>query len=543
MGLAVEQLDHPGALVGLHHPHGGHAVGVELAAVGEGGHRAHVAVGGHRGGVDRPGPAEGEHGEVPGVVSLQGGLAVDLLAHHSVDEPADPQGGLGCVDAQRVGDPAAQGPLGQPPAQRHGPAQEIVGVDVAQHHVGVGDGGLGPALGVAGRAGHRPGAAGPHPQLARVGEMGDGAPAGTDGVVGDDGQMHPPPVDHRVELVVAVLAVEHQAHVEAGAAHVGGYHPVQAVVGGHAGRAGQPGHRAAAQQVQGGGAAGRGHAPDVAGHQQRPAAADRAEPVAEVDHVVLGVGGQIGAEDGGDAAPVFVELGGHLRGQQHRAAAQNGVGVFGGDDLAHLLLVGGVHERPGEADGDGPHPLADQVIHRGQHVVGAQRHQHPAEAVDPLADPDPQRAGHQVVGAAGPGAVDLHLQGHPVGPGPGPGHVDGVLLAGGGDQPHPGAGALDQGVGAHRGGVLDHIGGGEGVGRVAAEPAGGLADGREHAVGQVGVGGGRLAHGLAAAQGHEGVGEGAPDVDVEQVRAGRRRVIRGHQAGCRWRSRGRGRVI
>ena len=245
--------------------------------------------------------------------------------------------------------------------------------------------------------------------------------------------------------------------------------------------------------------------------------------------MVLGVGGQVGAEDGGDAAPVLVELGGRLRGQQHRAAAQGGVGVLGPDDVADALLVDGVHERPGEADGDGPHPLADQVIDRGQHVVGAQRHQHRPEAVHPLPHPDPQRPGHQVVGAAGPGAVDLHLQGHPVGPGPGPGHMDGVLLAGGGDEAHPGAGALDQGVGAHRGGVLHRVGGGEGSGGVEAEPPRRLAHGREHAVGEVGVGGGRLADGLAAVQHHEGVGEGAPDVDVEQVRtvrAGRRRVIR-----------------
>ena len=516
--VAVEELDHAGALVGLHHRHGGHAVGVELAAVREGGHGVHIGVAGHRGRVHRTGPAEREHGEVAGIVALQGGLAVDLLAHHAVDQAPHPHRRLGHVDAERVRDAAAQGPLGPAPAQGHGPSQEPVGVDEAQHHVGVGDGRLGAPLRVAGRAGHGAGAAGAHPQLTGVGEMGDRPSARADRVVGDHRQVHPPAVDHRVELVVAVLPVDHQAHVEAGAAHVGGDHPVESVVAGHGGRAGQAGHRTAAQQVQGGGAAGRGHPADVAGHQQRLAASQRPQPVAEVDDVLLGVGGQEGAEDGGDAAPVLVEAGGHVRRQQHRAAAEHRVGVLPPHDLGHLLLVGRVHERPRQAHRDGSHALADQVVDRGQHVVGAQRHEHLAEAVDALPHPHPQRPGHQVVGPLGPGAVDLHLQGHAVGPGAGAGHVHGVLLARGGDEPHLGAGPLDQGVGAHGGGVLDRVDRGEGVGRVAAEPPGRLADGFDHAVGQVGVGGRRLAGGLAPAQHHEGVGEGPPDVHVEQAR-------------------------
>ena len=42
VGVPVEQLDHAGALVGLHHRHGGHPVGVELAAVRERGHGANI---------------------------------------------------------------------------------------------------------------------------------------------------------------------------------------------------------------------------------------------------------------------------------------------------------------------------------------------------------------------------------------------------------------------------------------------------------------------------------------------------------------------
>ena len=98
--------------------------------------------------------------------------------------------------------------------------------------------------------------------------------------------------------------------------------------------------------------------------------------------------------------------------------------------------------------------------------------------------------------------------------------MNGVLLAGGGDEPHLGPGPLDQGVGAHRGGVLDRVGCGEGVGRLAAEPPGRLAYGHDHAVGEVGVGCEGFAGGLTSAQHDEGVGERPPDVHVEQVGPG-----------------------
>ena len=87
------------------------------------------------------------------------------------------------------------------------------------------------------------------------------------------------------------------------------------------------------------------------------------------------------------------------------------VRVLAAHELGHLPFVGRVHERPGEAHRDGPRSLTHKVVDRGQHVVGAQRHEHFAEAVDALTHTHPQRPGHQIVGPLGPGAVDLHLPG------------------------------------------------------------------------------------------------------------------------------------
>ena len=244
--------------------------------------------------------------------------------------------------------------------------------------------------------------------------------------------------------------------------------------------------------------------------------------------MLFGVGGQEGAQDGGHGAPVLVEAGRHFRRQKHRAAAQHRVGILPAHDLGHLLLMGRVHERPGQTHCDGPHTLAHQMIDRGQHVLGPQRHQHLAEAVDTLAHPHPQRLGHQVVGPLRSGAVDLHLQRHPVRPRARPGDVHRVLLARGGDEAHLGSGPLDEGIGAHRGGVLHSVGGRERLLRFPAEPPDRLGDGLEHPVGQVGMGGERLAGGLASAQHHERVGERAPDVHVEKAQPpGVRRWHRG----------------
>ena len=82
-------------------------------------------------------------------------------------------------------------------------AQEVVRVYVAEHHVGVGDGGLRAAPAVAGRAGARARAARPHVQ-SLVFDIGDAPAACADRPVRDHRHLHPPPVEHGVGLVQPV---------------------------------------------------------------------------------------------------------------------------------------------------------------------------------------------------------------------------------------------------------------------------------------------------------------------------------------------------
>ena len=68
------------------------------------------------------------------------------------------------------------------------PGKVGLGVEPAEHEVGIGDGRLGAAPPVAGRAGHGAGAAGPDGQRAARVEAGDRAAAGADGVHVERGQ-------------------------------------------------------------------------------------------------------------------------------------------------------------------------------------------------------------------------------------------------------------------------------------------------------------------------------------------------------------------
>ena len=72
----------------------------------------------------------------------------------------------------------------------HLAAEEVVGVEAAQHHVGVGHRGLGAALAVAGGAGVGAGAARPDAEQAADIDMGDGTAAGADGGVVDEERTH-----------------------------------------------------------------------------------------------------------------------------------------------------------------------------------------------------------------------------------------------------------------------------------------------------------------------------------------------------------------
>ena len=103
----------------------------------------------------------------------------------------------------------------------HASAEEIVGVEDAEHQVRIGDGGELAAAAVTDRTGRSAGAVGSNPQETPL-HAGDRAAARR--------RWRELSIDRRVEMITADfvragherLAVDHQRHVEARAAHVGG---------------------------------------------------------------------------------------------------------------------------------------------------------------------------------------------------------------------------------------------------------------------------------------------------------------------------------
>ncbi len=254
-----------------------------------------------------PGPAEREQREVLRVVAAQVDLAFDGAGHVLVDDVADQRGGLLDADAHRVGDLLPDGSLGLVAVQRHPTAVVGLRVDVAEHHVGVGDGRLGTALVVAGRPGVRAGAARPDVELAAqiVVDPGDRPAAGPDrqGLEHRDGDH--PAVDDRAELVVADAGVDDQADVEAGPAHVTGDHVLVAQRGRQVVRAHEPRDRTAVVGAAGGGLEHLTAAARVVDHQKAALVAERAQPVPHGRQFGLHRPLQVGIEHRGHGALVF----------------------------------------------------------------------------------------------------------------------------------------------------------------------------------------------------------------------------------------------
>ena len=90
------------------------------------------------------------------------------------------RGGVRDAHAERLGDALADGPLGGLPVECHLAREEVVRVQPIERDAGVGDGRLGPAEAVAGRAGPGARALRPHAKRAAGVDPGDAAAAGAD---------------------------------------------------------------------------------------------------------------------------------------------------------------------------------------------------------------------------------------------------------------------------------------------------------------------------------------------------------------------------
>ena len=227
--VAVDPLDIDGAL----HLEGGHDL-VVLEIGGEQARRGRDAGMGrdhdlghveHRrdlGAVQRPGTAEGDQREVARIQPLLHRLGADGVRHVRVDDGEHAFRRFVLVDAERLGE-VRERPVRTFRRERHLAAEEVVGIQTAEHEVGVRHRRRVAAPAVAGGAGLGARALGSHLEGAARVDPRDAAAARADG--GD--------VDHRHQHRVAadpgiargglvVVAVDHDADVGAGAAHVEG---------------------------------------------------------------------------------------------------------------------------------------------------------------------------------------------------------------------------------------------------------------------------------------------------------------------------------
>ena len=111
-----------------------------------------LELGRDRGRVHRPRTAGDDEREVARVEAAADADLADAGRHRDVDDVVDPGRRLDDAEAERAGEPALDRLLGRRAVEAHLAAEERGLVDEAEHEVGVGDGRLGAAAAVAGRA-------------------------------------------------------------------------------------------------------------------------------------------------------------------------------------------------------------------------------------------------------------------------------------------------------------------------------------------------------------------------------------------------------
>ena len=462
----------------------------------------------HLGAVQRPGTAEGDQREVARVEPLLHRLGADGIRHVGIDDGEHPFGGLVPVDAERLCEAGERriGPLGR---ERHLAAEEVVRVQPAEHEVGVGHRRRLAAPAVAGGAGLGARALRPYLEGAARVDARDAAAARTDGRDVDHRHQHRVAADPGVARGgLAVAAVDHDADVGAGAAHVEGDEAPPLRMR----------RRPGAAQHAGGRPRHEGDDRHVRHHRRRRDAAVGAhdvevagdpgllQPALEAAHVIAHLGADEGVHRRRGEALELAELRRHTG-----RGGDEGLRPFLQHDGARALLVAGVDVGEEEADGDRLHALLAQRPRSLAHALLVQRLQHLAlRRHPPLAHGHAVAPAHQRARLPGDVLHDRVVLRALVAA-----DMDDVAVAGRGDHAGHGAVVLQHRVGRDRGAVEDV---GDRFGRGAAPlaelgdacrgPFGGVVRGRGHLVDRA------LAR---LAVGDDEVCEGAADIDADQL--------------------------
>ena len=160
----------------------------------------------HRAGMNRPGAAKGEQRKPAMIDATIGGMGAHGGRHGFGNDAIDAAGGVGQIGAELVAQALDRG-FGGRLVELHAAAEEIVGIEQAQHDIGVGDGRLGAAAAIGSRTRRRAGAARADLKKAEIVDMGDGTAAGADldHVDGRHGQRH------AAALAEAIHAIDFEA--------------------------------------------------------------------------------------------------------------------------------------------------------------------------------------------------------------------------------------------------------------------------------------------------------------------------------------------
>ena len=318
-------------------------------------------------------------------------------------------------------------------------------------------------------------------------------------------------------------AVDHEADLERGPAHVSRDHVPVTAGGGDEGRARQAARGPRADRGQRPGACDvhRDHAAVRLHDERRTRQTALAERLGELFEVGAGGRPDVRVDDGRDRALILALARRGLVRDRHVKARRLLL-----DDLAQTALVGGVAKRPHERDGDRLEVLARQqrahrlaggvVVHRGEHLAV---HRHP---LDDLRGAPARHERYRLVGAV----HAVHLVDRDARRAPGAAHhQESVVVALRGEQADARSLALHHQVRADRRAVREPVGLGEHVAGGNARLAREQLEALDHPVHRGGaVRRRRLGVKDAALVIHRhAVGERAADVDAEEV---------GHGAEC-----------
>jgi hypothetical protein len=179
--------------------------------------------------------------------------------------------------------------------------------------------------------------------------------------------MDPPPG------IIARLAANDQAEIEARAAHIRADGTFNAQRAAAVSAAHDPGHRAGLVGVHHAGARELGHAARVLHHLQRFFVAAIPQAIANAKQLV----GEFGMQEAGQkrcgGPRVFAPLGDNVAREQHRNVSEVNVRVLLADDLAYLAFVIGIGRAPEKNNHNALHAAVDQILQGFQHVVLIQR--------------------------------------------------------------------------------------------------------------------------------------------------------------------------